>query len=441
MLNIEQDDNTKLNNASSDNNESGKCREGYGRRKLIKLLLFLGLLILAVPVVGELALWRGSSCLESREHQAALFWLHVSSYLKRDSAELEFLLGKTYRRLGEYDRVETHLKKALKLGWDVKALEREQWIALAQTGQWREVKAHWPDLFSNPGSDGPEISKAYVSGCLSQMQINDARRVLDAWQADFPEDADPHVLRGQLNEAMLEWKNASAEYAQALKLDPDRADVRLLLAKSLIVTGELERSESLLRTFLKAHPDDADANLSLAQCLTKLGKGKEARAILSRLHEVDPNQYDVLLALGVLELSLDQNEVALQYLKSAEEQRPEDVKLQFALGKALQKTGNAEEAQKHFELVNESHAPLLRMKQAIDELLLDPRNLDLRFEIAMISWKYSSHEKGLKWLHSLLQIDPTHRPTHQFLAEYYTRIGDQESAARHQKFVPESEQR
>ncbi|WP_339728514.1 tetratricopeptide repeat protein [uncultured Gimesia sp.] len=359
----------------------------------------------------------------------------TAQYLKKDSAELHFLLGKTYRRLEQFDRVETHFKIAHQLGWDVKLLEREQWIALAQTGQWLKVKSFWPELFSNPGSDGPEISKAYVTGCLSQLQINDARKVLDAWQAEYPKDPDSYRLRGQLSEAMLQWKDASDAYGQALKLDPSRKDIQLLLAKSLFEIGKFRQAESLLRTYLQVCPEDPEASLYIAQCLAKLGRGEEARIILARLIEKNPDQYDLLLALGRLELSLDENQDALKYLRSAEKRRPEDVKLRFALGKVLQKTGQTLEAKKHFDFVNESSAPLLRLKKAIDELLLNPGDLELRYEIAMISWKYKSHEEGVKWLLSLLKLDNSHLPTHRFLADYYSSIGDQEQAEKHQNSI------
>ena len=46
--------------------------------------------------------------------------------------------------------------------------------------------------------------------------------------------------------------------------------------------------------------------------------------------------------------------------------------------------------------------------------------------------------KGLRWLHSALQLDPHHKATHEALADYYRRMGNQGLAARHKELAQNS---
>jgi len=56
-------------------------------------------------VTVEVALWRGSACLESRDHERALSWLRFADRISFERAELHFLLARAYRRLEQFDEV------------------------------------------------------------------------------------------------------------------------------------------------------------------------------------------------------------------------------------------------------------------------------------------------------------------------------------------------
>ena len=53
------------------------------------------------------------------------------------------------------------------------------------------------------------------------------------------------------------------------------------------------------------------------------------------------------------------------------------------------------------------------------------------YEIGSIFLRLGQERLGLDWLYRALAHDPNHRPTHQALAEYYAKKGDQERAAQH----------
>jgi len=69
-----------------------------------------------------------------------------------------------------FDQVSPHLLQALDAGCDLRLVEREQWLAQAQTGRFDQVGPHLAGLFQDAGSDGPEICSAYVGLLLSKFR-------------------------------------------------------------------------------------------------------------------------------------------------------------------------------------------------------------------------------------------------------------------------------
>ena len=134
---------------------------------------------------------------QAQAHLAArhpeLAVLALQPVLQKDPqhAEAHYLLAKAYRRLGEMKQVHNHLASAVRLGYDGKAIVREQWLALAQSGQMREAAPHLPDLLIQQTEDVRNVCEAYVNGFFLTNQFADAFRLLDVWQADFPNDPHP----------------------------------------------------------------------------------------------------------------------------------------------------------------------------------------------------------------------------------------------------------
>jgi len=148
--------------ADSSQETRGKPAGSKARRWITGIVAVLVLTVACWFLLIEVALWRGAANIESRNHTAALTWLQTAGAVGADRAELDYLKARCYRRLGELKKVEHHLTRARDAGWDMKQLEREQWLALAQSNQWGQMSDHWADLFEHAGSDGPEISQAYT---------------------------------------------------------------------------------------------------------------------------------------------------------------------------------------------------------------------------------------------------------------------------------------
>lgn len=411
------------------------------RRRWTWLIVAFVVLSATCWLTGEVALWRAVSCLETRDHEPALKWLTLADWIRPRSAETHFLLARTHRRLRHFDDVTRHLEQAQALGYNQRSLLREQSLAQAQAGQFGDMRLNWGDLFSDAGADGPEISKAFVTGLFAQFRLSEAMKVLNAWQADFPMDADQYFLRGRLSEVQLDHADAVKQYRQVIELQPNHVEARVLLATSLIEIGEIADAASHLERALRDQPQRLDAEIALASCFVKLDRQEEARRRLKMIIEKHPDQTNALLELGSLELATKNVTTALGLLRRAAELQPENREVAYAFAKALQANGQSDEAHRIFAFVDEATKPMLKLKLLTNELLKHPNNLEARFEIAQINWKYNSRAEGAKWWLSLLEMTPDHTATHAALAEHFALLGDTDKATFHRERAIKSEPR
>ena len=229
-------------------------------RRISTWLLIAGLLACTWKLVAEVTLWRAQAAIDSRNHRTAKRWLTVARFtvpvpvIGADRGELYFQSARLNRRLERFDRVSDDLRRALSYGWDAEAIKREQWIALAQTGRFDRMSSHLADLLTDAGSEGPEICKAYVGWLLSRFQLASAHHVIDVWQSDFTESAEPYFQRGRIYSVTQNWPGAVEQFSEALKRDQFRTDARLMRAEALIHLVRFAEALTDLKIFLKAVP-------------------------------------------------------------------------------------------------------------------------------------------------------------------------------------------
>jgi len=404
-------------------------------------LMMLALSSVLLTLLTWISLWRANVTLDARRHEAAGRWLDGARlgawlpWMSRERAEVHFLQARLWRRYGILVCVGPELKMAQELGWDARLLEREQAFALAQDGQFQKLGSRWGRLFVESGSDAPELAEAYVIWCLSRFRLAEAQQALAFWEADFPEDHRPHRHRGQIAFVLQEWDQAIAELQKVLTLSAgnfsDDVETRLLKAKAHLKLLQFDAAEAELRTLLLDASDRGDARALLAHCLSHRNQTEEARSTLRMILRDQPGHFDALRESGLLELKLGRHADAAGFLERATEIHPEDAELRQALAKALAGSGRMEEAESHFQFMEQASPALLRLPRQTTELAQQPGNVALRFEIAETVWMFRSRAEGLLWLKSLLEFDPRHAGTHQLLAEHYRLTGDEQRATEH----------
>jgi predicted Zn-dependent protease len=109
--------------------------------------------------------------------------------------------------------------------------------------------------------------------------------------------------------------------------------------------------------------------------------------------------------------------------------------LALRLGPSSANGGRAAEAEPHFQYVEQAERALRQLDFWLPEVLKRPEDVSLRYRIGTTVLRYRSVSDGVRWLKSVLEIEPEHPDTHRVLAEYYTEQGDLPAAERHRQRI------
>lgn len=379
------------------------------RRRLVVVLAGLAALVVVIP---EAALERARALVERRRHDAAGGWLAVASWLSPRRGMVHVLAARIARRQERFADLRRELIAARDWGWPVADLEREQWIALAQSGQVESMESHWGELFLAPGSDGPEICRAFTVAALKRCRIADARRVLEAWAGDYPADPGPHLLTATIHEVQREWADAEREYSQAIRLAAADGETsrtaRRGLATALMNRLRYDEALAAWDGLLAVLPGDEAARVGRSECLLAMGRVDEARDVVADVLADEPASVPARALAGRIELAAGKPRAAADHLAIAVASKPEDAELRYALGRALRLTGRDAEAEPHLAYRAEAEEPLNRLRSLENRIPERPWDADLRADIAALTARWKSRVEGLRWFRTALDVDPAH---------------------------------
>ena len=162
------------------NNQFEKTSLQNSRNKRIAVtLLLVGLLLLAGGKWGWFAYipnWMAQKAVESRQFETALWWAHLAERLSFNSGESEFIIARTLRKQGKLDEVGEHLKRAAGLGVHKDRIEREELLALAQSGEIARIQLQLDRMLIDQQGDGAEIAEAYANGLVICHRLEEATR-------------------------------------------------------------------------------------------------------------------------------------------------------------------------------------------------------------------------------------------------------------------------
>lgn len=382
-----------------------------------------------VLLIAAWAAWGGPAAitnglaqgaLSRRELPQAAAWLGWSGRLGPRNAEAEFLRARLARHENRLDDVRRHLLRAQELGHPVELLQREQWLALAQSGQMREAEPQLRVLLTDQRDDGAEVCEAYVTGFLLTYQLPKAHAVLDAWQADYPDDPQPHLIRGRTYVSSHQSQEAEQEFRQAFDIAPQNREAAVGLGDALCQRQSFSEAIECYSRVPAGTPEWLPAQAGIARCHVSTGKVAEARALLQRLAAEFPANATILQRLGALELAEGNFEQAIAALRKSNALSKNNQETLHSLASALRGLGETDEAGRLSAQVDVLQATAARIEELIDLLSEQPDDVAARYEIAMLYLKRHEINDGLVWLRSVLQFQPDHREASETLARYDT---------------------
>lgn len=132
---------------------------------------------------------------------------------------------------------------------------------------------------------------------------------------------------------------AAALYEQVLADEPQIAEARVGLAKTLGARGQLEQAEEVLREAVQQHPSSTVLRTNLAYNLAAQGRHDEGYALMASVHEQVPG--DEIARLGMLRMLTDQGHYgeAITFAEQWLDEDPDNHSYRAVLGVALAKRG------------------------------------------------------------------------------------------------------
>ena len=387
------------------------------------------------PLRATWHLAEGRNALLARDTETALSHLNAALQTGYHQAEAQFLLARACRRRGEFRVAQEHLRKAKSLGYPSRSLQREEWLILAQSGQLKEVEKHLSDLLRDPQGDAPAICEAFVEGYFATYQFPQGLAILEAWQKDFPDDPQPHAFLGVYRAHLEDWQSAAEHFQRALDRAPGRSDLRGRLAEVLVELRQYEDAVKQYQRALERSPTNVQLLIGLGKCAQVLGKSEEALDLFQRAVRQEPDNLEARLALARVALAEGRADAALEQLRRVCDKQPWNSEARYVLGQALQKTGNTDEARSHFEFAAAAQVGLTEIHRRTEELRANPGDYESRYRIGWLLLQYKDPVQGVAWLRSVLEFHPGHVPTHNTLAEHYSRTGQSALALRHRKLA------
>jgi tetratricopeptide (TPR) repeat protein len=399
------------------------------------LVAGLGYYVIAPQVHGYRHWSRAQQALQRHELDEAQAHLEKCLTVWPDNAEVHFALARTYRRSGDLSAARRHLQRADQLGWPTEATDLEYLLLRAQSGELNAVRPVLVPLLQARHPEEVAILETLAQVALDRHLIDEAVRWATVWTERYPEDWRPRFVRGLALEAYVlaaADEKAIKDYERVLELKPDHAEARYKLGDLLRRTGQYKAALSHLEACYRQNPEDSRVVVSLARCLLYLRQASAAKALLDEWLAKHPEgEADVFLVRGQADYDLGEPEKALPWLRRAEQLAAKDEDTFRSLANTLRRLGQHDEAARYDRLAKDFHKQIERLRTLLRDIRANPDAVAPRYEAGIILLRTGHEREGVRWLHSVLDIDPRHAATHQTLADYYEKVNDLERARVH----------
>ncbi len=241
-------------------------------------------------------------------------------------------------------------------------------------------------MFGMLVAEHPEHADAHRWLAGIAHDLGDMNRAMDELKILIrlePTDYRPHVLQGQMQVDLEEFRGAVEAYSRAEGLHPP---VNVLAE----ILPEMARSQIQIREYAAARetlaraPRSAIVSALDAECRLNLGDEPGARLQLKDALDRDPKQTYALRLLGRLELDAGHPDAALESLQKVVELDQSDYECRHQLAQALRLTGKISEAND----AAQQAARIIEINQHLSKLLREsitaPQDAEIREQMATL---------------------------------------------------------
>jgi Flp pilus assembly protein TadD len=189
-------------------------------------------------------------------------------------------------------------------------------------------------------------------GALAGRRNADYRSALVLWSDTVAKCPGNMRARCNLGDALFQAgrvPEATAQFAEAVRLKPDYAEAHCNLGIALIQAGRMQEAIAHLQAALRFKPDDANSRYGLGLALMQLGRATEAIPYFQEALRLQPDDARGHNNLGMVLLRTGRVQEAMGQLTEAVRLKPDYFEARSNLGAALFQLGRVEEAVGQFE--------------------------------------------------------------------------------------------
>lgn len=226
-----------------------------------------------------------------------------------------------------------------------------------------------------------------------------------------------HLLDlGKLYMGMSRYAEAIDVYNRALKLQPDRQDVRLALAAAELANGDPDSSNDLYSNILAEDPHNAEALAGLGRIAFQQGNLGDAEKLSNDALGINPHDVTALQTLAQLRMQQNRYTDAQKLYEQAGEVEPENPEIKKGLAESKEKPQleNADKLDKEKRY---------REEAAIYEKLVEesPYNVDYLAKLASVYVKLDRNQAAIELYNRALHLEPDRQDIRVALGFAYLR--------------------
>ncbi len=347
----------------------------------------------------------GRSAVRRGDTQAAIEHYEAALELQPNAAEVRQQLGLAYRDAGDLEAARAHLTarsgSALSFADPlVEALQVEfsnssvyQGMKALAAGRFTEAARHYAEAVESDSAN--PVYRQALGGLLST--VGDLDGAVEQLEEALRLDPEKAMLRVALALALAQrdgFTDAVGEHFRiAREQAPGLKDARLGPAEAYARIGRFEEAEAELEAAIEEDPEDMDARLLWAEILLQQDRGEEAVRQLEIVVERWPKRPQVLLSYGRALSSVEEDAAASEVLQRVLEGDANPGQQSLAhleLGQTSDRLGNPERALFHYRR----------------SARLRPESKPARIALALALADSGRHSEAAEVYSEILAVDP-----------------------------------
>jgi tetratricopeptide (TPR) repeat protein len=354
------------------------------------------------------------------------------------SVSTHLFAARLERLAQNYPLAADYLERAQELQQGPSDASQLEWLCLrAEAGDVKELELGMRTAIAAGDPGATLMLEALARTSFRRHHLGMVLYYVNLWLDRDPRSVRAWVLAAATYDLRSSPAAAVFAYKKVLELQPQRWRARLQLATMYLLQHQSEEAGTLLQQLKEEHGAEHDVELALARWYRLMSRDEDAKEVLHRLLLQAPVEPAALLLLGQLECEDGNPARGETFLKQALAFCPKDTDMLWWYYRCLQQQGGRlQEAREIYDryvtLNNATHRLHELLETDVNMRLTDPAVLT---EIGQLFESIGYEEQAIEFYYRALRADRRFLRAHKALQTHFTRIGDSERAAEHEREV------